>query len=397
MAVTSYAPTGLTIRTAEDADRPAIALLEATCFGRWPAEETAEVWRSMMPDGGMVVACDGDDIVGQAAYLDLTLTVPGGARLPMAGVTEVAVAPTHRRRGVLRAMLAELHSRMGGYPIAGLEASEGGIYGRFGYGPATVVHKRTIEGRKAEFHADVPDPGGVRIARPVECRDRLEDLYERWRRQHPGGVYSPPQLWDEVLADRETARHGASSYFCLLHPDGYAMYRTRGNGEQKNVEVTKLVALTTDAHIALWRVLLGMDLISTVTAWTAPDDPLPYLLTDPRLVRTGSVDDGLWLRLLDVPTVLEARTYAADVSVVLDIDHRGYALEVRDGRARCVPTSDDADVHMDLSVLGSLYMGSHRASGFAAAGRLRSADAGVVAQLDAAFATDVAAQLGYGF
>ena len=80
---------------------------------------------------------------------------------------------------------------------------------------------------------------------------------------------------------------------------------------------------------------------------------LPYLLTDPRLVRTVVVEDALWLRMLDIPAVLEARSYAADVSVVLDIsdDVLGgggrYALEVHDGKARCVRTDAAADVHTD--------------------------------------------------
>ena len=94
---------------------------------------------------------------------------------------------------------------------------------------------------------------------------------------------------------------------------------------------------------------------------------------------------------------------AADVSVVLDIsdDVLGgggrFALETRDRRARCVPTDGAADVHADLSVLGSLYLGAHRASAFATARRLRCNDSVRVAQLDAAFATDVPAELGYGF
>ena len=55
--------------------------------------------RSRGPHGGAdatdstVLACDGRDIVGMAHYLDLRLTVPGGAVLPVAGVTIVAVSP----------------------------------------------------------------------------------------------------------------------------------------------------------------------------------------------------------------------------------------------------------------------------------------------------------------
>ena len=104
MSAMAYAPTGLTIRTAGDADWSAMGLVAATCFGDRRPQETTDMWRTMMPEGSAVVACDGADVVGMAAYVDLELTVPGGAVLPMAGVTWVAVSPTHRRRGVLRAM-----------------------------------------------------------------------------------------------------------------------------------------------------------------------------------------------------------------------------------------------------------------------------------------------------
>ena len=403
MASTAEVPKRLTIRTAEDADWPAMALLAATCFGNWRPQQTTDMWRTLVPASGAVVACDGDDVVGMAFFLDLKLTVPGGTVLPMAGVSWVAVSPTHRRRGVLTAMFAELHGRMGDYPIAGLEASEAEIYGRFGYGPATVCHELTVDRRRARFHSEVPDPGGVRIVRPAEHREQLAEIYERWRLQTPGGVYSPPQLWDEALADREEIRGGGSAYFCLLHADGFVMYRTHGGEEKKKVEITKMAAVTPQARIALWRVLLGMDLVEKVTTWTHPDDVLPYLLTNPRLVRTTLVEDALWLRILDIPTVLEARSYAADVSVVLDVSDGvlggggRFALEVRDRKARCVPSDAAADVQMSLSVLGSLYLGGHRASAFATANRLRCNASGLTAQLDAAFATDVPAELGYGF
>jgi predicted acetyltransferase len=395
-------PPRITIRTAEDADWPAIALLAATCFGHWRPKEADDAWRTMMPEGSAVVACDGDDAVGAAFYYGLELTVPGGAVLPMAGLSGVVVSPTHRRRGALTAMFTELHGRMGNYPIAGLEASEAGIYGRFGYGPSTLWRELTVDRREARFHDDVPDPGGVRTVRPTEHRDQLEQIYERWRLQTPGGLHSPRRLWDEVLTDREEFRHGGTALFCLLHADGFAMYRVHGD-EKKKVEIAKLAAVTPEAHIALWRALLGMDLIEKVVTWTHPGDVLPYLLTDPRLVRTTLVEDALWLRILDIPAAMEARTYSSDLSAVVDITDGvlggggRYALDVCNGKARCVRTDAAADVHTELSVLGSLYMGTHRASAFATANRLRCSDSETVAQLDAAFATDVPAELGFGF
>jgi predicted acetyltransferase len=396
--------TSVEIRSATDADWPAIALLDATSFGRFGHPESLAAWRSLIPTDGTVLACDGDDIVGMAHYLDMRLTVPGGAVLPMAGVTIVGVAPTHRRRGILRTMYTELHTRIADarYPIAGLTASEGGIYGRFGYGPATIEVELSVDRRFARFRDDAPDPGGVRMVKPADHRDALEQLYERWRLQTPGGLVRPTALCDELLTDRESDRRGGSEWYTFLHPDGYVMYRVFGD-DPMFVRVGEFVAVTIDAGIALCRALFGLDLMEKVVLRTHPADPLPYLLTDHRVARLTHYEDDLWLRIMDVPAVLEARTYQADLSAVIDVsdgfrsDGGRFALDVRDGRARCTPTNAEADIHMGLDVLGSLYLGAHKASSFASANRLHTSELGLIARLDAAFVSDVPAVLGYGF
>ena len=180
------------------------------------------------------------------------------------------------------------------------------------------------------------------------------------------------------------------------------MYRVHGAGTSKSVEVTKLTAVTAEAHIALWRVLLGLDLMDTITVDTHPADPLPYLLTDARRVQATSSEHALWLRIIDVPATLQARSYQADLSAVLEIsdDARGggpFTLTIHNGKARVAPSKDTPDLHTDLSVLGSIYLGAHRASAFATANRLRCNDNDLLRQLDVAFATEVPAELGYGF
>ncbi|MGD2264607.1 enhanced intracellular survival protein Eis [Mycolicibacterium nivoides] len=399
--------TTLTLHSVTDADWAGMALLGNTAFGEVNHPDSMSAWQQMVPADGGVVMRDGGgdgDIVGQSIYIDLTLTVPGGGVLPAAGISYVAVAPTHRRRGILRSMYTELHQRIADakYPIAALTASEGGIYGRFGYGPATTVHLMTIDRRFAQFHASVPDPGGVRLVKPAEHRDALAGIYDRWRLRTPGGLACPTPLWDDLLADRENTRDGGSELFAFLHPDGYALYRVHGE-ESRTLRVREVTAVTPDAHIALWRALLGMDLMEKVSIWTHPGEVVPYLLTNPRLARVTSSSDDMWVRIMDVPAALEARRYQADLDTVLDVtdgfrdDGGRYALKIRDGRARCTPTDAPADIELDLDVLGSLYLGSHRPESFVAANRLRGKDSEMVQRLDAAFASDVPAELGYSF
>jgi predicted acetyltransferase len=169
------------------------------------------------------------------------------------------------------------------------------------------------------------------------------------------------------------------------------------------VRVEEFKAVTTDAHIALTRALLGLDLMETVAIWTYARDPLPYLLTDSRVARTTKYEDDLWLRIMDVPAALEARTYQADVSTVIDISDQfaasggRFVLDVREGRARCTPTDEAPQVWMDLDVLGSLYLGVHQVVPLATANRVRATDPALLPRLEAAFLTDVPARLGFGF
>lgn len=394
----------LTTRSGGDADWPAINLVLDTCFGEQESPEAQAKWRSLLPADGVVVGCDGPEVVGVAMFIDLRLTLPGGAVLPTAGLTGVAVVPTHRRRGLLRAMLTELDRRIAaaGYPIAALTATEGGLYGRFGYGAATTGQLLTVHRRHARVHPDVPSPGGVRVVRPADHRPSIEDIYERWRLRTPGGLSASSPYWDEQFAARPDARDGP--LFALLHHDGFALYRAEHvtapasspRRRQRTVRVTKFAAVTAEAHVALWRALLGLDLMDTIEISTSPDDPLPYLLTDSRMACVTRSADELWLRIVDIPAVLEARRYPTDGSVVLEIGAERFALTVEGGQARCATTSAPPDVHTDLPVLGAILLGGHRPSSFAAAGRLRC-DGELLPLLDAMFSTTIPAQLGYGF
>ena len=109
--------------------------------------------------------------VGVTMCFSFQLSVPGQEVLPAAGVTFVAVLPTHRRRGVLSSMmrrqLADVRDR--GEPLAVLWASESVIYSRYGYGRASWYLGFTLrrgEGTLVKTAAPVP-PAGQRPAAPA--------------------------------------------------------------------------------------------------------------------------------------------------------------------------------------------------------------------------------------
>jgi predicted acetyltransferase len=371
----------LTIRRATEADWPTLAQVDSRNFGFRYSDQDLEDARLIVDVDRFFVATDGPDIVGLTGDYQLHLTVPGGTEVPAAGVTWVSVNTTHRRRGVLTALLLEQHRSYleEGYTMAILGASESGIYGRFGYGAASEIRRLEIDRRAAQLRRDVPESGPVRMIEADEARALVPTLHDRWRRVTPGAVGRSDAWWDFVFLDREHRRHGLSSLFHAVHPDGFVTYRIRPQFNEgfpaHEVEVVDLFPVTAGAHADLWRFLLSIDLAGPIRTWGAPPgDPLPFLLDQPRQARTTNLSDDVWLRLLDVASALAARTYQVDGSLVLGVDDgfldRGgrFLLEGGPGGATCTPTDREPELELGIAALGSLYLGGHRARTLAEAG-----------------------------
>jgi predicted acetyltransferase len=394
------------LRRATADDLRAIADVDARAFGHFQSDSDLENFRPLFEPDRFLLACEPDSgaIMGVTGSIPLEVTLPGGAVLPAPGVTWVSVDPTMRRRGILRAMFTEQHTGFvaDGVAVSLLTASEGAIYGRFGYGVTTVDRSFEILRRRAVFRADVPDPGGVRYIDKEAARKHGPDVHRRWCARTPGAVSRSDAMWETWMRDEEHRRDGGSALFYLAHPDGFASYRARHS--DKSVTVIDLFAATDDAYIALWRVLLGLDLFDKVTGWKvlAMNDPLPLLLTDSRRVQTTEIHDGMWSRVLDAPTALAARTYATEIDVVLDVQDdfldRGGRVRLRGGPdgATCEPTDAAADMGIAVAALGPLLFGAGRATTFARAG-LAEAEPAVLLRVDAAFAADRDPLHGTGF
>ncbi len=263
-----------------------------------------------------VAAFDGSDLVGTCAAFTLEVSVPGGA-LPMGGTTMVTVQPTHRRRGVMRAMMREhLEEVRGrGEPLAGLWASEGSIYARFGFGPAAEAFDATFDGRSVRFSGDGP-AGTVRLVEPEQASTILPSIYERARTVRPGMLSRSESWWKARHFNDAKHRRGDRSarrsavYQSGGAPAGYAVYRqkvARDALAEGEVYVVELIAATREAHAGLWRFLSSIDLFPNVRYVHLPvDDELPWRLTDARRLER-SLWDTLWLRLIDIPEALSRR------------------------------------------------------------------------------------------
>ncbi|MFE6763170.1 GNAT family N-acetyltransferase [Streptomyces sp. NPDC057689] len=394
------------IRPTTDEDFEVFVATVHTAFGQFPETPVGDGgrwWSALEMDRGLLAVASDGKPVGTAAAYSFDLTLPGGTTVPVAGVTAVGVLPSHRRRGVLSAMmrhqLADVRER-GGF-LSVLLASEARIYGRFGYGPATSTARLTVERHKAQWAAArgtaVEDgAGSVEVLRRDGCGEILEAVYDRYRRAQPGALSRPHRWWDLGAGQPPVAR---TPRYVAVHrdadgtPDGYASYST----DSGTLTVDETIAVDDAAFTALARYVLGHDLVTKVVFRHLPaEHPLRWQLDDPRAGEVGGVTDWLWVRLLDVPRALTARGWFADGELVLDVDdpflgeHGRYLLTVRDGEAECVPTDRRPDLSLDVRDLGSVYLGGTRPSTLVRAGHIRAHDPAAAARADALFGSDVA-------
>jgi predicted acetyltransferase len=359
-------------------------------------EERRAFRRTDEPERSLAWFDDGRIVAGTSVYTR-HVTVPG-AIVPCAAVTAVGVRPTHRRRGLLTAMMRrQLEDvRAAGEPVAALWASEGAIYGRFGYGTAVRNAHLTARRPRARLTAP-PAAGDPQWAGPADDHvEHMRAVHERVRGERPGMLDRPGAWWTARLNDPESDRKGAQPLQALVVPDGYALYAVRPDhddeGPAGEVRIRELVAATPAARALLWDFLLDQDLTRTVTWPLAPaDEPLWLMLTDPHAVRLV-VAASLWVRIVDLPAALSTRSYAADPDVVLEVSDAFCPWNA--GRYRlagggCEATEVEPDLALDAAALGAAYLGGTLLADLAAAGRVTELRPGAVARASAAFRGEV--------
>ncbi|WP_374009352.1 GNAT family N-acetyltransferase [Leifsonia sp. LS-T14] len=346
--------------------------------------------------------------VGTVNAWPAALTVPGGARVDSWAISSVTVAPTHRRRGVARALLGgELRTAHAlGLPLAILTVSESVIYGRWGFGPATWATSWSIDTKRVRWIAG-ETPGRLSFAEPDEYGPIGAKVLDRVMAGRHGEIALEPYLAKRLVGplkgDPDAEKIRVVRYDSDAgEPEGFVSYILKGDDDftRHTVEVRHLAAATPAAQRALWRFLLELDLVATVKIWTRGiDEPVQALVNDIRGAHVTDLEDHLWVRILDVPAALQARTYERDGSLVLDIeDDLGFAagrfrLTVREGAAEVTPTDDAADVALPVNALGSVYLGHDIGRNLALAGRIR----GDVDALDRLFRTAIPPRLSTWF
>jgi predicted acetyltransferase len=372
-------------------------------FGWQPSEEDGERFSRILPLERVFAALDDGEIVGGAGAYAFELTVPGGA-VPCAGVTIVGVLPSHRRRGLLRRMMeAQLEDvARCGLPIAALWASEETIYGRFGYGLASLCLNVKTEQRAGGLRQGLPPrEGRTRLVTAEEALRVFPRVYERIRRRSVGFLSRSPAWWEvKMLDDRPERRRGAGPlHHAFLEldgrPAGYALYRIANDGSgddwRKTLNVLEAFGVDERATREIWRFLLEVDWIDTVEAHMLPlDHPLQLLVARVNQLR-ARVWDGLWIRLVDVGAALTARGYTTNGRVTFDVVSDPVfagnvgTWTVADGVAR--RSRRRPDVRLGIQALGAAYLGGFSFAELARAEMVEEVARGGLARADALFRT----------
>lgn len=386
----------LTVRTLETSEiRAASTLFRRALHRPAPTDDEWPAAAASYEPGRSLGAFQGEHLIGTTGSYRSALAVPGGATVPMAAVTRVAVRADRTRRGALTALMREQLQRFAatGEPVATLRASEAQIYGRFGYGVATRGQGCAVRSGTA-LRPTAPTGGEIRLIDREDGERALPALYERIGLHRPGMIARPAGWWTMVLRhklDGDDAQiavhHGADG------ADGFAVYFAKhADNDRPALVVEDLHSADPIVVLHLWRFLLGIDLVQEVRCWLRPlDEPLEWLSADRRDYRTTGVEDETWLRLVDVPAALAARSYRDADPVVVEVTDR--VLPANAGRYRISPvgatrTSDAADLTVGVAELASLYLGDVRPSTLAVVDAITVHDAAALDRADRLFALD---------
>ncbi|WP_340682074.1 GNAT family N-acetyltransferase [Amycolatopsis coloradensis] len=377
-------------RAATDLFRRALHAKEMT------DEEWSAIVPSMQPDRGF--GAFDQELIGTLRSFDSEVTLPGGGTTPLAAVSLVGVRADRTRRGVLtglmRAQFEDFAAR--GVPAAMLHASEGAIYGRFGYGVAVRAKSIEVDRHRARFRPEAPTGGEISLLDLESTVEQWPSLFDALPRTRPGMIARSSHLWPGY--EREL-RRATTPVTTAVHRgqdgvDGYVTYTVERAhfGAPALLKIQSFRYASPDAFAGLWRYLVSVDLVDLITAEKRPlDEPVELLFRDPRHVTVQKIQDEGWLRLVDVARMLDARTYRGEPVVIevtdpfLDHNSGRYRLS-EDGAVR---TTDPADLELHADTLSMVYLGGWRPSDLAAAGRVRATGAAALERADLLFGTRV--------
>ncbi len=365
-----------------------------------PAGDALQHFERILPPERVHAAFEGDRAVAGSGVFAFDLTVPGG-QVKAAGLTIVAALPTHRRRGLLRAMMRSQidAAHADGEPVMVLWPSSDTIYGQFGCGMASMMAEIDMPRAHAAAYAADDAPAQARLVPLGEAEASVSAVYDRVARQTPGMFVRSPAWWqDRVLNDQDWKRRGGGTLQCAVldiggAPSAYALYRVNAAFEHGSgvghALVVEAMGVSPQATHAIWRFLFGIDWMARVKAHLLPVDHALLLSTaEPRRLNFH-LREGIWVRLIDLGAALAARSFAGDDAVVIEVTDEfcpWNAGRWRISRGGVAQTGAPAELACEVASLGCVYLGGFSFAELARA--LRELVEGAIARADGLFRTD---------
>ena len=321
-----------------------------------------------------------------------------GEAIPVAAVNSVGTLPIYRRRGYLRKVHKahfELVHEKGEQPIAILYASMAAIYQRYGYAVVSTYNTYNVEPRYLQFSFPQAVPGTFREVSDDEF-GLLVDLYRRFRADKIGYIHRSRDQWNYDILGKPPA--GGILTKAVYEEDGeplgYVIYTAEPVGEphptpDQHIIIRDLIWLTPATYRTVWNYFANMDLASNIV-WrrVPPDDPLPHVLLEPRMLRSVS-HDGLLGRIIDVDKVLPGRGYDEEGVLTFDVvdemcpwNQGRWKLETSANGSSISHTTEAPQLVMSVNTLAMLVFGQISATEAARMGRLDVNEDGSLALWD---------------
>ncbi|OQM45473.1 hypothetical protein B6A27_11330 [Anoxybacillus sp. UARK-01] len=216
----------------------------------------------------------------------------------MGGVAGVATWPEHRRKRKVAKLLTKSLERMreSGKSISFLHPFQVNFYRRFGWELFASYKKLIIENKQL---VPLPEAAGRMERASLQNVDLLNSVYEGYIRSYNGGLKRDHFWWEHFVFAK--AKH-AVLYIDKDHQTaGYLLY----DMQNRQMHVKEMVALHEEAKRGLWNFICQHDsMADQVTIVTAVDDPLPYLLKEPRIVQ--EIHPYFMARIVDLERFLQA-------------------------------------------------------------------------------------------
>ncbi|HET8604921.1 MAG TPA: GNAT family N-acetyltransferase [Marmoricola sp.] len=426
--------TDIRVGRATDADRY-LATDQLVWFSEVPDAPTEVQLVGLAEEQRFAADVEGADpgtYPGVYGVFPLTLAVPGpgdgsGAQpgtglrqVPCAGLTFVGVHPDHRRQGVLTAMLRHHFEQVRAEPgqhVSALHASEPAIYGRHGYGLASLEQEVTL-GRGSTLTAPhLEDAAAALTTQLGTVTD--QGMAKRMRECHVaaaglGAVVGEAGYYERICCELPEERRDKESWRVLFarrdgEDAGFAMFQRTHKWEKARpagtLEVRTVIG-DPAARLALLRRLVDFDLMGNVkVGQVGVDDPLLHWVGGPRATADVEIYDSLWVRLVDLPEALQQRSWSGACDLVVEVADRAAPWNEgnwrihadADGTATVERSSAEAVVRLDVAALGAAYLGGGNLVAMQRAGRVEERRSGAVRELWNALRTDLAPTAAVGF